>query len=109
MPEIDWSALITRGDHGYRLNEPASLAELDGAESALGARLPAGLRELYLVSDGVFDTRGQWFVIWPLSEVVARNLDAFAGEGASRSEYVGFGDDGTGDPFCTHRQGCQAV
>jgi hypothetical protein len=61
---------------------------------------------LYLASDGVFDRVGQWCVIWPLSEIVTRNLQAWALEDVpGRQALVGFGDDGTGAPFCVPRDG----
>jgi len=76
------------------------------AEAALGAVFPDDLREMYLVSDGVFDRAGQWFVIWPVSEVVTRNRLAWSVEGSpARRGLVGFGDDGTGAPFCVRRDG----
>lgn len=69
------------------------------AEALLGAVFPADLRTLFLATDGVFDQPGQWFVVWPLGEVVTRNQRAWAHESAARQELVGFGDDGTGAPF----------
>jgi hypothetical protein len=62
--------------------------------------LPSALRALYLASDGVFDEPGQWFVIWPLAEVVARNQAAWADGNHGRRRLLAFGDDGTGDLFC---------
>jgi hypothetical protein len=109
MPEVDWLSLLTRRADGYRLTDPAEMTAIKNAQLELGVRLPVALRELYVASDGVFDAPGQWFVIWPLAELVRRNLEAYTAEGASRSQYVGFGDDGTGDPFCIRRDGSQGV
>jgi hypothetical protein len=33
----------------------------------------------------------------------------YAGEGSGRQALVGFGDDGTGNPFCIRRDGGEAV
>lgn len=109
VPEANWSAVLSRGDDGYRLTSPADVPAIDHAELVLAARFPDALRDLYLVSNGVFDETGQWFPIWPLDELIRRNADAYAIEGAPRSEYVGFGDDGTGDPFCVRREGGDKV
>jgi hypothetical protein len=79
--------------------------DVSRAEALLGARFPAGLRGLYLVSDGVFDKVGQWFVLWPLGDVLRRNEKAWLGEDVGRQRLVGFGDDGTGAPFCVPRDG----
>ena len=43
------------------------------AEAELGATFPGEIRSLYLTSDGVFDEPGQWFVIWPVAELISRN------------------------------------
>jgi hypothetical protein len=67
---------------------------------------PEDLRRLYLASDGVFDAPAQWFVIWPIADVVIRNREAWSCEDSpSRRNLVGFGDDGTGAPFCVPRMG----
>ena len=101
----DWQQLLS-ADDGYQLRPSASAADIAAAEAALEAVFPADLRELYLISDGVFDIPGQWFVIWPLAEVVTRNQDAWSRENSpERRALVGFGDDGTGDPFCGPRDG----
>jgi hypothetical protein len=76
----------------------------------LGAVFPAQLREVYLASNGVFDRSGQWFVIWPLPDVVTRNRQAWSLAGSrARRGLVGFGDDGTGVPFCVRCDGGGAV
>ncbi|WP_196073137.1 SMI1/KNR4 family protein [Nakamurella alba] len=77
------------------------------AESELECRLPDELRQLYLASNGVFEKRGEWFVVWPLASVVERNTfdwDLYPDD-EERADLVGFGDDGTGAPFCVRRSG----
>ena len=86
-----------------------SEADLEVCESGLGVRLPSDLRELYLATNGVWDEPGQWFVIWRLEDVAKRNRLASEAEVAGRSEWIGFGDDGTGSPFCVDRLGGGAV
>ena len=106
---IDWRQLLSAGD-GYQLRPGVSRAEAAAAEAALTAALPAELKDLYLASDGVFDATGQWFVIWPLAELVTRNQDAWSRDARSpRQALVGFGDDGTGAPFCVIREDGSSV
>jgi hypothetical protein len=105
---IDWRAVLA-DDDGIELQPAASEAEVDRAEASLEAIFPAELRALYLESDGVFDKPGQWFVVWPLAEVVTRNRLAWAGEPTARQGLIGFGDDGTGTPFCVPRDGSSGV
>ncbi len=109
MTSVDW--LSTLGPDGYRLGVPATAAQLAATEKALDAALPSDLRELYLVADGVFDLPGEWFVIWPLADVVDRNRADWLTypDSRIRSDLVAFGDDGTGDPFCIARNGGGAV
>ena len=107
--ELDWRGLLAADGH-FRLRRPASIDDLAGAEAALGAALTAELRALYLVSDGVYAEQGQWFVIWPLADVAARNsVEQVGWEGPARRELIGFGDDGTGAPFCVARGGGTGV
>jgi hypothetical protein len=106
---IDWRQLLS-ADDGYELRPRAAAGEVAAAEAALGAVFPADLRQLYLVTDGVFDRAGQWFVIWPLPEAVTRNRERWSqGDSPARRELVGFGDDGTGAPFCVPRDGSSGV
>lgn len=100
----DWRALLAEVD-GVERRPGATKVAMDHAEAVLGAVFSAGLRTLYSATDGVFDKPGQWFVVWPLAEVVTRNQRAWADESAARQELVGFGDDGTGAPFCVPRDG----
>jgi hypothetical protein len=81
---------------------------LDRAEALLGAVFPddrAGCTWRLMV----FDKPGQWFVVWPLAEVVTRNRQAWAAESTARQEFVGFCDYGTGAPFCVPRDGSIGV
>lgn len=105
MAVIDWRQLLS-ADDGFELRPGGGADDVAAVEAALAAVFPAELRELYLASDGVFDRPGQWFVIWPLSEVVTRNREAWSLEDSPvRRGLVGFGDDGTGAPFCVPRGG----
>ena len=104
----DWRQALG-ADDGYALRPGAEPGEVEAAQTALKAVFPEELRQLYLASDGVFDRPGQWFVIWPLSEVVTRNRQTWPHDGAARRELGGFGDDGTGAPFCVPRDGSSGV
>jgi len=108
VSDADWKAVVRSVD-GYRTREPVQRAELDQAEATLHVALPEMLRDLYLATDGVVDEPGQWFVIWPIVELVTRNAAAYAAEGDRRRALVGFGDDGTGSPFCVRSGGGDAV
>jgi len=106
---MEWRQLLS-ADDGYELGPGAAVSEVATVEAALGAVFPAQLREVYLASDGVFDRPGQWFVIWPLAEVVVRNGKAWSlTDSPVRRGLVGFGDDGTGAPFCIPRDGGRGV
>lgn len=86
-----------------RLQPGASVSDLDACESGLGASLHSSLWNLYRAANGVFDHLAQFFIVWPLAEVVERNRLAWATEGGGRLRWIGFGDDGTGNPFCVPR------
>jgi hypothetical protein len=102
---IDWRQVLG-ADDGYELRSGVTAGDVAAAEAALGAVFPDDLRQVYLASDGLFDRAGQWFVIWPLAEVVSRNRQARSREDSPvRRGLVGFGDDGTGAPFCVRRDG----
>jgi hypothetical protein len=103
----DWTALLAL--HGVRCQQAAAIEALEDCEAALGTTLPPALRDLQALSDGLWDEPGEWFVIWPLRDVVQRNRTAWHVEGAQRQEWGGFGDDGTADPFCFRRAGGNAV
>lgn len=109
MTEPDWNALLSNHD-GMELQAPASQVALAHVEASLEAVLPADLRALYLVSNGVYDKSGGWYVIWPLADMIGRNSGEWVGrETEPRRQFIGFGDDGTGDPFCVPRNGSHGV
>ena len=93
-----WPALLQR--EGYELQPGACPEALEAAEGVLGLRFPDGLRSLYMVSDGVFDTVGQWFVIWPVGMLADQNTRLRNGGLLPSGPVIAFGDDGTGDVFC---------
>ena len=101
---LDWRAVLAKDD-GSELQTPASADEVGRVEALLVAVFAADLRALYLVSDGVFDKAGQWFVVWPLAKVVERNQSAWVEGDVTRRQLVGFGDDGAGAVFCVPRDG----
>ncbi|MFH5210547.1 SMI1/KNR4 family protein [Antrihabitans sp. NCIMB 15449] len=107
MASTDW-AVVLKAD-GCRLQPDASIEEIRAVETALGVALPIDLASLYRTSDGVFDEPGQWFVIWPIEEVLARNRAAWEIDVPERRELVGFADDGTGAPFCVRGNGEEHV
>lgn len=111
LPQVersDWRATLSTYD-GVRLQFGALIDDLHACEDGIGSPLPPELRWLYLASDGVWNEPGQWFVIWPLADVFERNRLANELEGPARSLWIGFGDDGTGSPFCLDRLGGTAV
>ncbi|MFG1911669.1 SMI1/KNR4 family protein [Kribbella sp. NPDC048928] len=104
-----WWELL-QADDRLRLQPPAGAAGLDSVERELGVKLPAQLRQLYDVSDGIYDLHGQWFAIWPLGDLVERNaLDWIGWETEVRRTLLGFGDDGSGAPYCVAREGGSAI
>lgn len=86
----------------YRWAGPASATKLIEVETELGSLLPDPLVALYRANDGLFDRDGQWWVIWPLAQMVEAKA-WLAGFDGYLERWVPFGDDGTGDPFCFHR------
>jgi hypothetical protein len=100
----DWVAVLS-ADDGLRLQSGAPTDTIEESESALDATFPLALRNLYRASDGVWDEPGRWFLIWPLVAVLERNRLAWDAEAPARGEWIGFGDDGTGNPFCFRRGG----
>jgi cell wall assembly regulator SMI1 len=91
------------------MRNPAEPAAINAAELALGVTFPEALRLLYLASDGVFDDPGQWFVIWPLADMITRNQAAWKDGNRTRRGLLAFGDDGTGSPFCVRTDGRDEV
>jgi len=84
---------------GYRTARGATSAEFEHAEDALVISLPESLRALYAHSDGVYSETGEWWVIWPLKQLVENN--ASVGQAAwSRLGLIAFGDNGAGERFC---------
>lgn len=81
---------------------PASATKLIETETALGALLPDPLVALYRANNGRFDRDGQWWVIWPLDQMIEAKVWLAPFDGYLE-RWVPFGDDGTGDPFCFHR------
>jgi hypothetical protein len=106
---VDWAGELGAGD--LELRPGATEHEVRGAERMLSTAFSSELCALYEVTDGVFDAAGQWFVVWPLTAVVARNREARldADLGSERRQLVGFGDDGTGAPYCVRRDGSPQV
>jgi hypothetical protein len=104
VEEPDWPTLVALDD-GVKPQPAASEAAISDCESALGATMPSDLRALFRYSDGLWDDPGQWFVVWPLVDVLARNQAAYESEVPGRRGWIGFGDDGTGNPFCFNRLG----
>jgi hypothetical protein len=86
----------------YNPAPPLSVADLARAEEALHTLLPDGLVSLYRRSNGIFDNLGQWWVVWPIDRMLEARawLSTFPGY---LDDWIPFGDDGTGDPYCFHR------
>ncbi|NIK60867.1 SMI1/KNR4 family protein [Kribbella shirazensis] len=101
-----WRQTLQAADDGLELQPPADAGEIAAVELRLDITFAAELRGLYEATDGIFDKPGQWFVMWRLGEVARWNLDAWNGwESEARRKLLGFGDDGTGDPFCVALDG----
>lgn len=95
---VGWGVLLDRPELSTR--PAATDAEVSAAEVELAASFPLQLRQLYMQTDGVWDRSGRWYVIWPLDDLLERNSGTADERGA-----IAFGDDGTGNPFCVHRDG----
>jgi SMI1/KNR4 family protein SUKH-1 len=93
----------TDGNPRYRAAPPVPATKFVEVEAALGTLLPNPLVSLYRANDGVFDLHGQWWLIWPVARMVEAKawLTEFDGY---LDRWIPFGDDGTGDPFCFHRE-----
>jgi cell wall assembly regulator SMI1 len=94
VADAEWVAALRFAD-GYRLEHAAQATDIAELESALGVTIPDALRALYLTSDGVFGDPGQWYVIWPLAWVRARNQQSWESSSGHGDELLAFGDDGT--------------
>jgi hypothetical protein len=104
----DWPSLLAKTP-GLQLRQGATTHGLARCEERLLATFPAQLKLLYLVSDGVYDQRGHWSVIWSLTDLAEQNERQWAEGGPQRRELLAFGDDGTGIPFCVTRDGGAGV
>jgi len=96
MSSIDWATLLAVA--GFECRPGLSGSELDVVVVRLGRPLPGELRRLYEVSDGVFDSRGQYFPLWPAEMLIVEN-ERWALAGAPVA-LVAVGDNGAGDFFC---------
>jgi hypothetical protein len=104
-----WRRLLA-ADGEYELSPGVTADELAGVEAILDALFPAALRQAYLASDGALLRDGQYYPLWPLAEVLRRNRDDWSWDDRKeRHELVGFGDNGTGEPFCVDRVGSDTV
>lgn len=109
MDLTEWRHLLA-ADGEYGLSPGVTADDLAGAEADLGVEFPAALRQVYLASDGVFSRDGQYYPVWPLAEVLRRNrADWSRDDWQGRADLVGFGDNGTGAPFCVERAGSDSV
>ncbi|GAA1708530.1 hypothetical protein GCM10009745_65460 [Kribbella yunnanensis] len=101
-----WRRTLQAAADGLELRPPADAGEIAAVELRLGIGLPAELRGLYEATDGILDKPGEWFVMWRLGDVARWNLEAWNGwESGDRRRLLGFGDDGTGAPFCVALDG----
>ncbi len=98
-----WRETLDRLGAGRELAEPVPAETLRLAEERLGQSLPADLKDLLLVTNGVTG-RYATAVVWPVQRIVADNLsfrsDACLGDlYMSFDPLVFFGDDGGGDQY----------
>jgi SMI1/KNR4 family protein SUKH-1 len=105
---VDWGSLLGATDD-YRAQPGICGDELAAYEQELSASLSFDVRELYLVSDGVFDRNGRRFILWPLLESIRRNTREWFDAEPGRGELVAIGDDGTGGRICVPRDGNSGV
>lgn len=108
MVLTDWRILLAEGD-GYQMRPAATEQDVALHEERLREPLPLQLKNLYLVSNGVYDRAGQWFVVWALPDLAPRNELEWAADAAGRRELLAFGDDGAGARFCVPRDGGPGV
>jgi hypothetical protein len=95
--DAGWKAALIA--HGVQPGPPLPEERLDRVEEEMGRPWPGILRPLYAAADGLFDTPGQWWVVWPSARVVSDNRRAWR-DGELSVDLLAFGDDGTGNPFC---------
>ncbi|MBL1082296.1 SMI1/KNR4 family protein [Streptomyces actinomycinicus] len=103
-----WRQAATEVFPGVGFRDPAEASGLVAAETRLGRRLPAELRQLLLESDGV---TGHFHVdtVWPIDRIVETNLlfrsdEAFTQLYMPFDAFLFFGDNGGGDQFAFVRQ-----
>jgi hypothetical protein len=109
MNAAAWRQTLEAVDDGLGLQLPSEPAEIAAVELRLGIKFPAELRELYEATDGIYDKPGEWFVMWRLGDVARWNLEAWNSRSEARRRFLGFGDNGTGDPFCVALDGEPAI
>ncbi|GAA1550175.1 hypothetical protein GCM10009804_03470 [Kribbella hippodromi] len=109
MDAAAWRDLLRDGHGWLELQPPVDPDEIAAAEVRLGVTFPSELRGLFRATDGIYDKRGQWFVLWRLEDVVQRNLEAGNGLDYATRRLLSIGDDGTGAPFCITLDGESAV
>lgn len=110
MDGTAWRQTLQAANDGLELQAPADPGEIAAVELRLGIGLPAELRGLFGATNGIYDKPGEWFVMWRLEDVAQWNLEAWNGwESEARRRFLGFGDDGTGDPFCVALDGDSTV
>jgi hypothetical protein len=92
----DWPSLLAKTP-GLQLRPGATAHELARCEERLQATFPVLLKQLYLVSDGIYDQRGHWSVIWSLADLAQLNERQWDQGGPQRI------------PFCVTRDGGAVV
>jgi hypothetical protein len=98
-----WQSWLAKLIDDVEFAPGCALSEIDGAEKALGLRLPDELKEILFESNGVAGEYGLGLV-WPIARIVADNL-SFRGNTEFRELYMPFdsllffGDAGNGDQF----------
>jgi hypothetical protein len=100
---MSWVDALRRTGAVLRFREGASEAQLDALERRLGGPIPGDLRALLLESDGFDDVEGQWQVAWSCDRI-AEETERVRADGLLGEDFLCFGDDGTGDPFCISHQ-----
>jgi hypothetical protein len=89
--------------HGVQPGPPLPVERLHHMDKEIGRPWPGVLRTLYAAADGLYDTPGQWWFVWPSTQVVSDNTRAWR-NGELSIDLFAFGDDGTGNPFCIQNE-----
>jgi hypothetical protein len=105
---VDWCDLL-RATDGYQARPGVPGEGLATYEKGLTASLTLDVRRLYLASDGVVEQYGERFLLWPLTELIRRNVLEWTDAEPGRDELVALGDDGTGARICVPRDGNAGV